>query len=222
MKMKVRKYTLFIALLATSGLAACGGGSQDAVEEAAAPDLAPADLVLRGGKVATVDPALGNVEAIAVNGYQITAVGSDEEISAYIGPETEVIQLNGRFAMPGFIEGHGHYMGLGRAKQILDLTRVNDWDEVVTMVAGAVDKAQAGEWIFGRGWHQDKWDSVPEDAVDGVPLNDTLNAVSPDNPVSLRHASGHAGFFNDAALRAGGITDETADPPGGTIVRTDL
>jgi predicted amidohydrolase YtcJ len=164
MKMKVRKYTLFIALLATSGLAACGGGSQDAVEEAAAPDLAPADLVLRGGKVATVDPALGNVEAIAVNGYQITAVGSDEEISAYIGPETEVIQLNGRFAMPGFIEGHGHYMGLGRAKQILDLTRVNDWDEVVTMVAGAVDKAQAGEWIFGRGWHQDKWDSVPEDA----------------------------------------------------------
>ena len=220
MKMKVRKYTLFIALLATSGLAACGGGSQDAVEEAAAPDLAPADLVLRGGKVATVDPALGNVEAIAVNGYQITAVGSDVEISAYIGPETEVIELNGRFAMPGFIEGHGHYMGLGRAKQILDLTRVNDWDEVVTMVAGAVDKAQAGEWIFGRGWHQDKWDSVPEDAVDGVPLNDTLNAVSPDNPVSLRHASGHAGFFNDAALRAGGITDETADPPGGTIVRT--
>jgi predicted amidohydrolase YtcJ len=207
-------------LLATSGLAACGGGSQDAVEEAAAPDLAPADLVLRGGKVATVDPALGNVEAIAVNGYQITAVGSDVEISAYIGPETEVIELNGRFAMPGFIEGHGHYMGLGRAKQILDLTRVNDWDEVVTMVAGAVDKAQAGEWIFGRGWHQDKWDSVPEDAVDGVPLNDTLNAVSPDNPVSLRHASGHAGFFNDAALRAGGITDETADPPGGTIVRT--
>ena len=218
--MNARKYTLLIVSVAALGLGACGGGSQDAVEEVTAPSVAPADLVLRGGKVATVDPALGNAEAIAVNGYQVTAVGSNDEISAYIGPETEVIELNGRFAMPGFIEGHGHYMGLGRAKQILDLTKVKNWDEVVTMVSGAVDKAQAGEWIFGRGWHQDKWDNTPENAVDGVPLNDTLNAVSPDNPVSLRHASGHAGFFNDAALAAGGVDNETADPPGGTIVRT--
>jgi predicted amidohydrolase YtcJ len=111
-------------------------------------------------------------------------------------------------------------MSLGRARQILDLTKVNNWGEIVTMVAGAVDKSQPGEWIFGRGWHQDKWDSVPDDAVDGVPRNDTLNAVSPDNPVSLGHASGHAGFFNDAALVAGGIDDDTPDPPGGTIVRS--
>jgi len=221
--MHARKYTLLIASLVALALGACSGGSQEAagtMDSAAAPGVAPADLVLRGGKVATVDPVLGNAEAIAVNGYQVTAVGSNDEISAYIGPDTEVIELNGRFAMPGFIEGHGHYMGLGRARQILDLTGVSNWDEVVTMVAGAVDKAQAGEWIFGRGWHQDKWDRVPADAVDGVPRNDTLNAVSPNNPVSLRHASGHAGVFNDAALAAGGIDDETADPPGGTIVRT--
>jgi predicted amidohydrolase YtcJ len=218
--MNARRYTVLIASLLALVLGACGGGSQDAADTAVTPEVAPADLVLRGGKVATVDPALGNAEAIAVNGYQITAVGGNDEISAYIGPETEVIELNGRFAMPGFIEGHGHYMGLGRAKQILDLTKVKNWDEVVTMVAGAVDKAQAGEWIFGRGWHQDKWDSVPENAVDGVPLNDTLNAISPNNPVSLRHASGHAGFFNDAALAAAGIDDDTPDPPGGTIVRT--
>ena len=221
--MHAKSYTVLTTLLLALALGACGGGSQDAsetAESAATPEVAPADLVLRGGKVATVDPALGNTEAIAVNGYQVTAVGSNDEISAYIGPETEVIELNGRFAMPGFIEGHGHYMGLGRAKQILDLTKVSNWDEVVTMVAGAVDKAQAGEWIFGRGWHQDKWDSVPENAVDGVPLNDTLNAISPNNPVSLRHASGHAGFFNDAALAAAGIDDDTPDPTGGTIVRT--
>ena len=201
-------------------LGACSGGSEDAAEEAATPAVAPADLVLRGGKVATADPALGNAEAIAVNGYQVTAVGSNDEISAYIGPQTEVIELNGRFAMPGFIEGHGHYMGLGRSKQILDLRSVRNWGEIVTMVAGAVDKAQSGEWIFGRGWHQDKWDSVPDDAVDGVPRNDSLNAVSPDNPVRLGHASGHAGFFNEAALEAAGIDDDTPDPAGGTIVRT--
>jgi predicted amidohydrolase YtcJ len=211
--------TIFLASFALLLINACSRDSQQAEEMAAAPTVAPADLVLRGGKVATVDAALGNAEAIAVNGYQITAVGSDDDISAYIGPETEVIELNGRFAMPGFIEGHGHYMGLGRAKQILDLRNVQNWGEVVSMVAGAVDKAEAGEWIFGRGWHQDKWDSVPEDAVDGVPRNDSLNAVSPDNPVSLGHASGHAAFFNDVALAAAGIDNDTPDPAGGTIVR---
>lgn len=202
-------------------VAGCSDGSKQAAEPAksAASDVVPADLVLRGGKVATVDPALGNTEAIAVTGYQVTAVGSNDEISAYIGPETEVIELNGRFAMPGFIEGHGHYMGLGRSKQILDLNDVANWEEVVTMVSSAVDKAQPGEWIFGRGWHQDKWDSLPDDAVDGVPRNDTLSAVSPDNPVSLGHASGHAAFFNKAALEAAGITVDTEDPAGGTIVR---
>lgn len=215
------KHSFLAAALVTVLLAGCSGGSDESAEPTAAAtsNMPPADLVLRGGKIATVDPALGNVEALAVNGYQVTAVGSNDDISAYIGPGTQVIELNGRFAMPGFIEGHGHYMGLGRSKQILDLRNVGNWGEVVSMVSGAVDKAQPGEWIFGRGWHQDKWDSVPEDAVDGVPRNDSLNAVSPDNPVSLGHASGHAGYFNDAALAAAGIDDDTPDPAGGTIVR---
>jgi len=218
--MPIKRLLISMLVLAGLALTACGGGSDQVTEPAAeAPAVTPADLVLRGGTVATVDPAIGIVEAIAVNGYQVTAAGSNEEIGAYVGPETEVIELDGRFAMPGFIEGHGHYMGLGRSKQILDLTHARNWDEIVSMVAGAVDKADPGEWIFGRGWHQDKWDSVPDDAVDGVPRNDTLNAVSPNNPVSLGHASGHAAFFNDAALAAAGIDDDTPDPPGGTIVR---
>ncbi len=221
--MKQIRYSLAALLTIAILTGGCGGASDQSTEPAApaapAANVPPADLVLRGGKIATVDPALGNVEALAVNGYQVTAVGSNAEIAAYVGPETEVIELNGRFAMPGFIEGHGHYMGLGRSKQILDLRNVSNWGEVVSMVSGAVDKAQPGEWIFGRGWHQDKWDSVPDDAVDGVPRNDSLNAVSPNNPVSLGHASGHAGFFNDAALAAAGIDDDTPDPAGGTIVR---
>jgi predicted amidohydrolase YtcJ len=199
-------------------VAACGreegtGPSGDEARQAA-------DLVMRGGTVATVDPALCTQQAIAVTGHEITAVGSDEEIAAWIGPETRVVELDGRFVMPGFIEGHGHFLSLGRAKQILDLSRVKNWAEVVSMVATAVDKAQPGEWIFGRGWHQDKWDSVPGDAVDGVPRNDSLSEVSPDNPVLLGHASGHAAFANDAALEAGGVDKDTADPAGGTIVRT--
>ena len=199
------------------------GCSQEAEESggtaAAAPEGPTADLVLRGGKVATVDPALGETEAIAISGAEVLAVGSNEEISAYVGDATEVVELDGRFVMPGFIEGHGHFMSLGRAKQILDLNSVQNWDEVVNMVAVAVDQAEPGEWIFGRGWHQDKWESLPEDAVEGVPVNETLNMVSPDNPVLLGHASGHAAFANDAALAAAGVGDDTADPDGGTIVR---
>ena len=179
-----------------------------------------ADVVIRGGKVATVDPDLGNVEALAINGYQITAVGSNEEISSLIGSETKIVELNGRFAMPGFIEGHGHYLGLGRSKQILDLNDVKNWNEIVSMVAVAVDKANPGDWIFGRGWHQDKWDSLPDAAVDGVPINNTLNEVSAENPVILGHASGHAAFWNDLALEIAGVTDDTPNPEGGAIVRT--
>jgi predicted amidohydrolase YtcJ len=213
--------TWILGLAAGLALAACGGETPPAAEApaAAADTVAPADLVLRGGTVATVDDGIGMAEAIAVNGYQVTAVGSDDDIAAYIGPETEVIELDGRFVMPGFIEGHGHFLSLGRSKQILDLNDVENWDEIVSMVATAVDKAQPGEWIFGRGWHQDKWDRVPENAVEGVPVNDTLNEVSPDNPVVLGHASGHAAFWNDVALEIAGVTDETADPAGGTIVR---
>jgi len=218
--MSIKSIHWLVAIVLAGLVAGCGREDGQSTGTAAAPAVAPADLVLLGGVVATVDPALGIVEAVAVNGYRITAVGSDEEISAYIGPETRIVELNGRFAMPGFIEGHGHYMGLGRSKQILDLTKAKNWDEIVSMVSGAVDKAEPGEWIFGRGWHQDKWDSVPADAVEGVPRNDSLNAVSPNNPVSLTHASGHAAFFNDAALQAAGIDNDTPDPAGGTIVRT--
>jgi len=210
-------------MITVIGLAGCGQGDQAASEGAAAAPaqtVAPADLVMRGGKIATVDPAIGETEAIAINGHTITAVGSNADIEPYIGPETEVIELGGRLAIPGFIEGHGHYMGLGRAKQILDLTQVKNWDEVVSMVAAAADRAAPGEWIFGRGWHQDKWDAVPEGAVDGVPRHESLSAVSPDNPVLLTHASGHAGFANAGALAAAGIGADTEDPAGGTIVRT--
>ncbi len=208
-----------LLLITVFTLGACSQESPQAPETPAQPEII-ADLVLRGGKVATVDPAIGETEAIAVSGHEVLAVGSNEEISAYIGSATEVVELDGRFVMPGFIEGHGHFMSLGRARQILDLNSVKNWEEVVNMVAIAVDQAQPGEWIFGRGWHQEKWDAVPEDAVQGVPRNDTLNRVAPDNPVLLGHASGHAAFVNDAALAAAAIEDATEDPPGGTIVRT--
>ena len=178
-----------------------------------------ADLVLTGGRVVTVDDALPEAEALAVTGYAITAVGTNEEIAGYVGPSTEVIELDGRLVVPGFIEGHGHYMSLGRAKMILDLTTATSWDDIVRMVGDAASRAAPGEWVTGRGWHQEKWTSTPEPSVDGVPLHTDLSAASPRNPVNLGHASGHASFANALAMQLAGIDDDTPDPPGGTIVR---
>ena len=210
----------FFSLMSVAILTMLLGGC-DAPSKTQTPPTVFADMVLQNGVVATVDEAIGNVQAIAVAGHEIIAVGSNEEISAYINADTQVIDLAGRMATPGFIEGHGHFMSLGRSKQILDLTNITNWQQAVSRVAAAVDSAEPGEWIFGRGWHQDKWEQIPEDAIDGVPLNTTLNLISPNNPVLLGHASGHAAFANDAALRAAGITDATADPEGGTIVRAE-
>jgi len=179
----------------------------------------PADLVLRGGTVITVDDAIPEGEAVAIRGGRIQAVGTDREIRAFIGRETEVVDLEGRTAIPGFIEGHGHYTGVGRSTLQLNLMDVANWDEVIALVQEAVAQAQPGELITGRGWHQEKWDRRPEPNVDGLPHHDGLSAVSPDNPVILTHASGHATFANAKAMELSGITRSTRDPEGGEIVR---
>jgi len=179
----------------------------------------PADLVLRGGRVVTVDDALPRAEAVAIRGFEIAAVGSDREIDAYVGPETSVIQLDGRLAIPGLIDGHAHYLSLGEAKTILDLTHAATWNEIVEQVGAAAINAKPGEWIRGTGWHQEKWTQPPEPNIDGTPLHGSLSAASPENPVSLDHASGHAIFVNAAALALAGIDSSTPNPAGGTIVR---
>ena len=102
---------------------------------------------------------------------------------------------------------------------ILDLTTARSWDDIVAMVAEAVETSESGEWITGRGWHQEKWDSLPPNTVDGVPSHRSLSRVSADNPVLLRHASGHAAFANRAAMDAAGISPETPNPEGGELVR---
>lgn len=188
-------------------------------EEVATQSITPADLLLHNGIVISVDADNTQYEAIALHQGIIQALGSTKALQSRIGPDTQVIDLQGRTVIPGLIEGHGHFLSLGRAQQILDLTQAQTFSEIVSQVAAAADSAEPGAWIFGRGWHQDKW--LPEDlpAVDGVPINSPLNAVAPNNPVYLGHASGHAAFANDAALAAAQIVDSTPDPEGGTIVR---
>jgi predicted amidohydrolase YtcJ len=178
-----------------------------------------ATLALTNGHVVTVDSAKPEAQAIAIAGDRIIAVGTNAEIRRYITSSTRVIDLQGRLATPGIIEGHGHFSGLGSAKLQLDLTKVNNWDEIVTMVRDAAAKAKPGEWIQGRGWHQEKWNKPPVPSVEGYPVHAALSAASPNNPVALGHASGHASFVNAKALEVAGVTKTTANPEGGEIVR---
>jgi predicted amidohydrolase YtcJ len=179
----------------------------------------PADLVLTNGKIVTVDDGRPEAEALAARGGKIVAVGSGNEIAPLIGDSTQVIDLAGALAIPGLIDSHGHFMGLGESKTILDLTRARSWDDIVAMAGEAAKAAKPGEWIQGRGWHQDKWDTVPQPNVDGLPFHDALSRVAPDNPVVLTHASGHSCLANAKAMELGGITARTPDPPGGQIIR---
>ena len=181
-----------------------------------------ADIVFISGVIATVDNANPYAEAVAVRNGKIVAVGSDRDIKKFIGDSTEVINLKGNFLMPGFNESHAHFVSLGNSKQILDLSTAKNWDEVIEMVARAADHSQYGAWILGRGWHQEKFDPKPEPNVEGYPVHDQLSRATPNNPVMLSHASGHAIFANAKAMQLAGITKDTPNPDGGTIVRDSL
>jgi predicted amidohydrolase YtcJ len=168
-------------------------------------DHQPADLVIKGGTIYTVNEKQPVVEAVAVVGDKIVAAGTASEINEWIGKNTNILDLKGKVMTPGFIEGHGHIMGLGYSELHLNLTLAKNYEEVVAMVKDAVGKAKPGQWIIGRGWHQDKWDKKPGEVVKGFPTHKELSAVSPDNPVFLEHVSGHAALANAKAMEVAGV-----------------
>ncbi|MEX2283899.1 MAG: amidohydrolase [Gemmatimonadota bacterium] len=203
----MKRTLLLLALL----MAAC--------EPAPPPAGEAATLVLRNGKVVTVDSTKPEAQAIALRGSTILAVGTNDEIDRLAGDSTEVVDLNGRLAMPGFIESHGHYLGLGDSKLQLNLMEVKNWGEIVSMVETASRDQKKDAWIRGRGWHQEMWDAPPPNAVEGNPVHAELSRISPNNPVFLGHRSGHAAFVNQRAMELAGITRTTPNPDGGTIVK---
>jgi predicted amidohydrolase YtcJ len=179
----------------------------------------PADLVLRNGKIVTLDERQPVVRALAARAGRVVALGSDEQIARYVGDTTKVLDLKGRLAIPGFIEGHGHFTALGESRRMLDLRKARSWDEIVRQLAEAAAHARPGEWILGRGWHQAKWTARPEPHVEGYPIHTQLSEQTPRNPVLLTHASGHMLFANAAAMRLAGVDSQTTNPPGGEVLK---
>jgi len=202
-----------VLIVSTAMLLACGESRPPAASHP------PADLVLTNGNVVTLDAKKPTAQAIAITADRITAVGNIAEIAAYIGVTTEVIDLTGQMAIPGLIEGHGHYTSFGESLMILDFRYAKSFAEIVSQVAGAAEAVEPGEWIIGRGWHQDKWEIKEEVLIEGLPLHDSLSAVTPDNPVMLIHTSGHGVFVNQKAMTLVEMGNDTMPPEGGEIVR---
>ena len=180
-----------------------------------------ADLVLRNGRIITMDNRWPQVSALAVKGDRISAIGSDRDMLRYTGMETQVIDLKGMWTIPGFIEGHGHFYSLGASLMELELRNADNWDAIIALVAAEVKNKKPGTWIVGRGWHQNKWTTKPQPNVGGLPIHHKLSAVSPQNPVFLSHTSGHGVFVNQAAMLASGVSEKSVNPPGGEIVRDE-
>ncbi len=215
MSITVRRSVLLLGLAAIAAVIAASARPS----AQAPPRVEPATLVLRNGRIVTVDDARPEARAMAVRGDTIAALGSDAEITPYIGASTRVIDLQGALAVPGLIDSHAHFNGIGEAKLALALMPTRSWDEIVAMVAEAVKKAKPGDWIIGRGWHQEKWTTRPEPNVEGFPTHASLDRVSPANPVLLEHASGHATIANARAMGLAGVTKDTPNPAGGEILK---
>jgi predicted amidohydrolase YtcJ len=173
-----------------------------------------ADLVLMNGKIVTVDENNPRAEALAVRGDTIVAVGSSEDIQHYIDQKkTNVIDLQGKLALPGFNDSHVHFISGGHAFLSVSLDGVTSFDEIQRRVRERIKARNEGEWITGGGWDQEilpgkRW-----------PTKELLDEIAPNNPVDLSRICGACTLVNSYVLRISGITKDTPDPPGGVIVK---
>lgn len=177
----------------------------------ATPDQ-PADLVLRGGRVATMDAARSWASALAVRGGRIVAVGADREVAGQVGPATRVVELQGRTVTPGFQDAHVHPVHGGLARLRCELHDSRGREAYLAVIADYAASHPDEAWIRGGGWYMD-------DFPGGTPRREDLDAIVPDRPVFLTNRDGHGAWVNSRALELGGVTADTADPTDGRIER---
>ena len=187
--------------------------------EAQEPSAKFASLALVNANVVQCNLAMERATAIAIQGDRILAVGTHADIEPFLNKSTKVIDAAGMTITPGLIDSHLHFIGLGQSLQMLDLSQAKSWEEIESMVVSASMRLPKGTWIEGRGWHQSKWTAPPKGNVDGYPNHAALSIVTPDHPVVLTHASGHANFANEAAMKIAGIDRNTPAPRGGEILK---
>jgi len=172
-----------------------------------------ASLVLLNGKIWTVNDAQPRAEAVACLGSRIVAVGSNGDIRKWIGPSTEVIDVGGRLVLPGFNDAHVHFFSGGENLAGVQLRDAKSEAEFRRRIAEFAAKQPAGRWITGGGWDHENWTPAR------LPTRQLIDAVTVGHPVFVNRLDGHMALANSEALKVAGITRDTPDPPGGTIVR---
>ncbi|MCL4523137.1 MAG: amidohydrolase [Acidobacteria bacterium] len=173
----------------------------------------PADLVVLNGKVWTVDPAMPRAEAIAVVGERIAAVGSNEEIKKWVGPNTRTIDARGKSVLPGMIDAHVHFSTGGFDISGVQLKDTRTREEFARRIGEHAKKLAKGEWMLGGTWDHENWPGAP------LPTREWIDALTPDNPVFVSRYDGHMALANTLALRLAGVTRDTPVPAGGEIVK---
>jgi len=183
--------------------------------QAPPPQAVPHTTYYIHGKIFTNDPKNPWAEAMAVRDGKIYCVGTLTQILLDCGGggSEDVMQLRGKFVMPGFNDAHVHLGGAGRNKLTVVLNGATSIADVQKLIKAAADKHKTGEWILGSGWDQTRW------ADQKLPSRSDLDQAAPVNPVYIEHISGHIGVANSLALKHAEITSETPNPPGGEIER---
>jgi len=172
-----------------------------------------ADLVLLNGKFWTVNEAQPRAQAVACIGNRIVAVGSSDEIRKWIGRSTQVMDLGGKLALPGFNDAHVHFYSGGENLASVQLRHAKSEAEFRDRIAQFAATLPAGRWVTGGGWDHENWTPAR------LPERQWIDSVSAGHPVFVSRLDGHMALANSEALKLAGITRETPDPPGGTIVR---
>lgn len=173
-------------------------------------------MVMLGSRVFTADPASPWAEALAVRGSRIIRVGTEEEVSETIGPETVVARNSGGLVVPGFNDAHVHMVEGGESLLGIQLRDAASAEEFRDRIAAYVKDLPAGTWVIRGNWDHEAWPTRKH------PTRQLIDPVTPRHPVFVTRLDGHISLANSLALELAGITRDTPDPPGGTIVRDPL
>jgi len=174
-----------------------------------------ASLVLLNGNIHTENPAMPRAEAVAVIGSRIVDVGGDDQIRKWVGPETRLVDLDGRLLLPGFNDAHVHFYQGGRSLAGVQLRSARSPEEFRERIATFAAKLPAGRWILNGEWDHENWSPAR------LPSRQLIDDVTGDHPVFVSRLDGHMGLANTLALKLAGIDRNTPDPPGGVIVRDE-
>ena len=195
-----------VSTLIVAALLLAASGGRMASGQKSEPE---ADIVFKNGNIYTVNDDQPKAEAVAAKYGRIVFVGSNAESKKFEGKGVKVIDLKGATVVPGLVDSHYHFSGVGFREMNLNLEGTTSLEDFLAKVKARVSKAKPGEWVTGRGWIETFWKPPV------FPTRLDLDKIAPNNPVYLTRADGHGAVANSAAFKIAGVDKDTENPFGG-------